>query len=83
MLTAASHSTKARSSSGAAGTTDPFQQWRFHGSGQLNVNGNANAVLHSQGTRATCLAGDSAASGNRAPIVQWLCNRNDIFQQWN
>jgi len=64
-------------------TTDPYQQWWFQGSGQLNVNGNANAVLHSQGTRATCLAGDSAASGNRAPIFQWLCNRNDAFQQWN
>src|SRR5215470_4586234 len=64
-------------------TTDPYQQWRFHGSGQLNVNGNANAVLHSQGTRTTCLAADSSARGNRAPIFQWLCNRNDIFQQWN
>ena len=48
-------------------TTDPYQQWRFHGSGQLNVNGNANAVLHSQGTRTTCLDGDSRAAGNRAP----------------
>ncbi len=64
-------------------TTDPYQQWWFHGGGQLNVNGNANAVLHSQGTRTTCLDGDSSAKGDRAPIFQWLCNRNDIFQQWN
>jgi hypothetical protein len=64
-------------------TTDPYQQWWFHGSGQLNVNGNANAVLHSQGTRTTCLDADSSARGNRAPIFQWKCNRNDIFQQWN
>jgi hypothetical protein len=64
-------------------TTDPYQQWRFRGGGQLNVNGNANAILHSQGTRTTCLDGDSSAKGNRAPIFQWRCNRNDIFQQWN
>lgn len=64
-------------------TTDPYQQWWFHGSGQLNVNGNANAVLHSQGTRTTCLDADSSARGDRAPIFQWLCNRNDSFQQWN
>ena len=64
-------------------TTDPYQQWRFHGSGQLNVNGNANAVLRSQGTRTTCLDGDASARGDGAPIFQWLCTRNDIFQQWN
>ena len=64
-------------------TTDPYQQWWFHGGGELNVNGNANAVLHSQGTRTTCLDSDSSVRGNRAPIFQWLCNRNDIFQQWN
>ena len=64
-------------------TTDRFQQWWFHGSGQLNVNGNANAVLHSRGTRTTCLDADSSVRGNRAPIFQWRCNRNDFFQQWN
>jgi Lysozyme like domain/Ricin-type beta-trefoil lectin domain len=64
-------------------TTDPYQQWWFHGSGQLNVNGNANAVLHSQGTRTTCLDGDSRQPHDRGKIFQWLCNRNDYFQQWN
>ena len=50
---------------------------------KLNVNGNANAIMHSQGTRTTCLAGASSANGNGAPVFQWLCNRNDTFQQWN
>jgi hypothetical protein len=39
--------------------------------------------LHSQGTRTTCLDADSSARGDRAPIFQWRCNRNNIFQQWN
>ena len=64
-------------------TTDPYQQWRFHGSGQLHVNGNANAVLHSQGTGTTCLDADSRQRYDKGKIFQWLCNRNDIFQQWN
>ena len=64
-------------------TTNPYQQWWFHGSGQLNVNGNANAVLHSQGTRTTCLDGDSRQPYDKGKIFQWLCHRNDIFQQWN
>jgi hypothetical protein len=63
--------------------TDPYQQWRFHGSGQLHVNGNANAVVHSQGTRTTCLDADSRQPYDKGKIFQWLCNRNDTFQQWN
>ena len=64
-------------------TTDPYQQWWFHGGGQLNVNGNANAVLHSQGTHTTCLDADSRQPYDKGTIFQWLCNRNDSFQQWN
>lgn len=64
-------------------TTDPYQQWWFHGSGQLNTNGNADAGMHSQGTRTTCLDGDGSSRGYRAPIFQWKCNQSDIYQQWN
>jgi hypothetical protein len=57
--------------------------WWFHGSGQLHTNGNADADIHSQGTRTTCLDGDGSSRGNRAPIFQWKCNQSDIYQQWN
>jgi len=64
-------------------TADPYQQWWFHGSGRLNINGNADAGMHSRGTRTTCLTGDRSSSGDRAPIFQWKCNQSDIYQQWN
>ena len=64
-------------------TTDPYQQWWFYGSGRLNANGNADAGMHSHGTRTTCLDGDGSSSGNGAPIFQWKCNQSDIYQQWN
>ncbi|HEV2377087.1 MAG TPA: ricin-type beta-trefoil lectin domain protein [Streptosporangiaceae bacterium] len=64
-------------------TNDSFQQWWFYGSGQYNTNGHANAGLHNVGTRSTCLDADGSSRGNGAPIFQWSCNQNDVFQQWN
>jgi ricin-type beta-trefoil lectin protein len=64
-------------------TTDPYQQCWFLGSGQLHINGNADAVMHSQGTQTTCLDSDGSSRGDRAPIFQWSCNQSDIYQLWN
>ena len=39
-------------------------------------------LLQSHGD-GTCLDADSRQPYDKGKIFQWLCNRNDIFQQWN
>lgn len=62
-------------------TGDAFQQWWWRGSGALNLNGDADAGMHVDGTRKTCL--DADGRGNGAGIYQWTCNQSHRFQQWN
>jgi hypothetical protein len=64
-------------------TSDAFQQWWWYGSGDLNTNGNADAGMHVDGTKTTCLDADGSSKGNGAPIFQWDCNQKDAAQQWN
>lgn len=63
-------------------SSDSHQRWVFGGSGALNTNGNADALVRSFGDR-TCLDADGSKSGDGAPIFQWKCNSSDRFQKWN
>lgn len=62
-------------------TGDVFQRWWWRGSGALNLNGKADAGLHVDGTRRTCL--DAQGSGNGGRIYQWTCHQSHPYQQWN
>jgi hypothetical protein len=61
---------------------DPDQQFSFLGSGRLNSNGAAQALM--QGNHiATCVDADGNSHADSAPIKQWTCDKSDNFQKWN
>lgn len=68
-------------------TGDNYQQWWVNGSGQLNTNGQANALLQNQGKYYAgsniCADADASQVYNGGAIFQWTCNSSDTHQQWN
>ncbi|MBS2539088.1 RICIN domain-containing protein [Catenulispora sp. NF23] len=76
-----------------AGTVQPVVQWTceasdgsqqfwFLGSGRMNTDGQAQALVRNNHA-GTCLDADGTNHANGAPIRQWTCNVSDGFQMWN
>lgn len=77
------------SSQGGAGTpvhqwtcnrSGPYQQWWVNGTGKLNTNGNADAILVNN-KNGLCLA-DGAKTANGSPVLQQGC-AGGPYEQWN
>ncbi|HEV2634287.1 MAG TPA: RICIN domain-containing protein [Actinocrinis sp.] len=63
-------------------TTNASEQWWFAGSGALNENGDADAVLHNT-EDGTCAAADPATAGVGGRVVQGDCLGGNPYQMWD
>lgn len=61
---------------------DASQQFSFVGSGRLNTDGSAQALMQNSHD-GTCVDADRISHANGAPIRQWTCDGSDSFQMWN
>ncbi|MEY9863210.1 hypothetical protein ABH935_008859 [Catenulispora sp. GAS73] len=61
---------------------DDGQQFSFVGSGRLNTDGSAQALMQNSHD-GTCVDADRTSHANGAPIWQWTCDGSDGFQMWN
>ena len=61
---------------------DGSQQFSFVGSGRLNTDGSAQALIQNSHD-GTCVDADRTDHANGAPIRQWTCDGSDGFQMWN
>ena len=67
---------------GSCNASDSGQQVSFLGSGRMNVNGEAQALV--QNIHAgTCLAADKTGHASGARIWQWTCAASDSSQMWD
>lgn len=62
--------------------SDSGQQISFLGSGRMNVNGEAQALVRN-GDAGTCLAADKSGHANGARIWQRTCAATDGYQMWD
>lgn len=66
----------------ACDAADTWQQFGFLGSGRMNTNGAAQALM--QGNHnATCVDADGSSHANGAPVRQRACDSGDPFQKWD
>ncbi|MEZ0114792.1 hypothetical protein ABH920_008827 [Catenulispora sp. EB89] len=61
---------------------DGGQQFSFVGSGRLNTDGSAQALMQNS-RNGTCVAADRTSHADGAAIWQWTCAGSDGFQMWN
>lgn len=61
---------------------DGSQQFWFLGSGRMNTDGAAQALMQNDHD-GTCVEADGSDHANGAPIWQWTCNGGDSLQMWN
>ena len=61
---------------------DTGQQFWFLGSGRLNVDGSAQALMQNNHA-GSCVDADRSSHANGAPIRQATCDASDSFQMWN
>jgi hypothetical protein len=61
---------------------DGGQQFWFLGSGRMNTDGSAQALMQNSHD-GTCVDADRTSHANGAPIRRWTCNGSDGFQMWN
>lgn len=66
----------------ACDTADANQQFGFLGSGRMNVDGQAQALIQNSHA-ATCLAAQGTNHANGAPVWQWSCGASDGYQMWD
>lgn len=67
---------------GSCNASDSGQQISFLGSGRMNVNGEAQALVQN-GHAGTCLAADKTSHADSARIWQWTCAAGDGYQMWD
>ena len=61
---------------------DGGQQFSFLGSGRMNTDGQAQALVQNSHA-GTCLDADRTDHANGAPVRQWTCGGSDGYQMWD
>lgn len=67
---------------GTCSASDSGQQISFLGSGRMNVNGEAQALVRNVHA-GTCLEADKTSHADGARIWQWTCAASDGYQMWD
>jgi Lysozyme like domain/Ricin-type beta-trefoil lectin domain-like len=62
--------------------SDEDQQFSFLGSGRMNTDGQAQALMRNDHD-GTCLDADGSSHANGTPIRQWTCDADDTYQMWD
>lgn len=62
--------------------SDASQQFSFLGSGRMNTDGQAQALMQNSHA-GTCVAADGTDHTNGAPISQATCDAGDAYQMWD